>query len=130
MDSQQQNSYSNLRDTYQTLVRKNIEYSSLVLKYDSQRVNSTVDLILDVLLSNSTEIRIGRGRIPAEAVKSRYLSLTWENMEYVFDSMDKTTTKIDNIRAYLLTALYNAPVTMDSYYRAEVNHDLNQSSAG
>lgn len=27
-------------------------------------------------------------------------------------------------KAYLLAALYNAPATMDSYYRAEVNHDL------
>ena len=31
---------------------------------------------------------------------------------------------VGNIKAYLLAALYNAPATMDSYYRAEVNHDL------
>ena len=36
----------------------------------------------------------------------------------------KNTTKVGNIKAYLLAALYNAPATMDSYYRAEVNHDL------
>jgi len=46
------------------------------------------------------------------------------NLEYVFDCIDKNTTKVGNIKAYLLAALYNAPATMDSYYRAEVNHDL------
>ena len=37
---------------------------------------------------------------------------------------DSNTTKVRNIKSYLLAALYNAPATMDSYYRAEVNHDL------
>ena len=46
------------------------------------------------------------------------------DLEYVFDCIDKNTTKVGNIKAYLLAALYNAPATMDSYYRAEVNHDL------
>ena len=46
------------------------------------------------------------------------------HLEYVFDCIDKNVTKVNNIKAYLLAALYNAPATMDSYYRAEVNHDL------
>ena len=46
------------------------------------------------------------------------------HVEYVFDCLDNNTTKVRNIKSYLLAALYNAPTTMDSYYRAEVNHDL------
>lgn len=38
--------------------------------------------------------------------------------------MKSNTTKVGNIRAYLITALYNAPNTMSHYYSAEVNHDL------
>lgn len=38
--------------------------------------------------------------------------------------MKKNTTKIKNIKTYLITALYNAPTTMNSFYQAEVNHDL------
>ena len=45
-------------------------------------------------------------------------------MEYVMEAMGQTTTKINNIRAYLLTALYNAPVTMGPYYSAAVRHDF------
>ena len=29
-----------------------------------------------------------------------------------------------NIRAYLITALYNAPSTMSHYYQQEVQHDM------
>ncbi|MFR1951533.1 MAG: DUF6017 domain-containing protein [Roseburia hominis] len=39
-------------------------------------------------------------------------------------SLKSNTTKVRNIRAYLLTALYNAPTTISSYYTALVNHDL------
>ena len=34
------------------------------------------------------------------------------------------TSKIHNIKKYILAALYNAPVTIDGYYMAEVNHDF------
>ena len=40
----------------------------------------------------------------------------------------KNTTKVYNIKAYLLAALFNAGATMLNYYRAEVNHDMAQFS--
>lgn len=69
-------------------------------------------------------IRIAGEDYPKEIVRSRFLKLNSGHLEYVFECMDRNTAKIGNIKAYLLAALYNAPVTMDSYYRAEVNHDL------
>ena len=50
--------------------------------------------------------------------------LDYSHLEYVFDCLRKNTTKIRNIRAYLLTALYNAPATINNYYQAEVQHDF------
>ena len=35
-----------------------------------------------------------------------------------------TVTKITNIKAYMVTALYNAPSTMNHYYQQEVQHDM------
>ena len=52
--------------------------------------------------------RIGGGEIPIEAVKDRFWRLEQSHIEYVFDCMKENTTKIRNIRGYLLTALYNA----------------------
>ena len=74
--------------------------------------------------STASTIRIGKEVLPAETVKRRFLQLDSSHIEYVIDSLKQTTTKINNIRAYLLTALYNAPVTIGPYYSAAVRHDF------
>ena len=87
-------------------------------------MDETVELMLEVVLSKRPYIRIAGDDFPREVVKSRFLKINSGHLEYVFDCIDKNTTKVGSIKAYLLAALYNAPATMDSYYRAEVNHDL------
>ena len=69
-------------------------------------------------------IRIAGDDYPAEVVKSRFLKLTASHIEYILDRMRENTTYVRNIKKYLLAALYNAPVTMDSYYTSLVSHDL------
>ena len=76
------------------------------------------------MVSNEVTVRIGGEDFPAEVVKSRLLKLNSTHIQYVFECIDKNTTKVRNIKSYLLTTLYNAPATIDHYYRAEVNHDL------
>lgn len=56
--------------------------------------------------------------------KSRLLKLDGDHIRFVFDCLRDNTTQIRNIRQYLLATLYNAPATMESYYAAQVNHDL------
>lgn len=43
---------------------------------------------------------------------------------FVLKCLHENTTKVKNIKQYLLATLYNAPVTINSYYSALVNHDL------
>lgn len=38
--------------------------------------------------------------------------------------MRENTAYVRNIKKYLLTALYNTPATIDSYYASQMNHDL------
>lgn len=45
-------------------------------------------------------------------------------MEYIFECLSKTSTRVGNIKAYLLTVLFNAAATMHSYYDAQVRHDF------
>jgi len=61
---------------------------------------------------------------PADVVRSRFLKLTGSHIQYVLACMKENTTRIRNIKKYLLAALYNASVTMGSYYSALVQHDL------
>ena len=113
-----------LADAYREIIQENIEYSILAERHGKQRMDETVELMLEVVLSKRPYIRIAGDDFPREIVRSRFLKINSSHVEYVFDCIDNNTTKVGNIKAYLLTALYNAPVTMDSYYRAEVNHDL------
>ncbi|MFR4144976.1 MAG: DUF6017 domain-containing protein [Mediterraneibacter gnavus] len=57
-------------------------------------------------------------------MKSKFLKLNKSHLEYVISCMERNTTKIANIKAYLITALYNAPNTIAHFYSAEVNHDM------
>lgn len=113
-----------LIDAYREILKENIEYDCMVSRYGKERLDETVELMLEVVLSKRSYIRIAGDDFPREVVKSRFLKINSGHLEYVFDCIDKNTTKVGNIKAYLLAALYNAPATMDSYYRAEVNHDL------
>lgn len=79
---------------------------------------------MDVVSSTAPTIRISGDAVPTEAVKDRFWQLDRSHIEYVLDALKKTTTQIHNIRAYLLTALYNAPVTIGPYYSAAVRHDF------
>lgn len=63
--------------------------------------------------------------MPREVVKSRFLKLDSSHIDYVLTALKRNTSEVRNIRAYLITALYNAPTTIDSYYTAWVNHDMN-----
>ena len=105
-------------------VKENIEYQRLAEQYGYEEVDAILDLITDTLCSTSPTIRIGGSEIPIVAAKDRFWRVGQSHIEYVFVRMRENTTKIRNIRGYLLTALYNAPVTIGHYFQAEVQHDL------
>ena len=105
-------------------IKEQIDYSRLIERYSREEVDSLVELITDTLASTAPYIRIGGSEIDLDTVKDRFSQLDGSHIEYVLDAMQNTTTKIQNIRAYLLTALYNAPVTIDPYYSAAVRHDF------
>ena len=105
-------------------IKANIDYDYLRRQCPYDGVESLLELIVDVVGSTASTIRIGKEVLPAETVKRRFLQLDSSHIEYVINSLKQTTTKINNIRAYLLTALYNAPVTIGPYYSAAVRHDF------
>ena len=109
---------------YRERIKENIEYDSLVERYDAERLDEIVELILEVLISEKPKYHIAGDDISREVVRSRLLKLDSSHIEYVIDCLDNTKKKVTNIKAYVLTVLFNAPATVDHYYRAEVNHDF------
>ena len=93
-------------------------------QYGRETFDSIVSLILEVLTSRCDTFTLSGRKIPAELVKERFRALTSHHIEYVFDCMKKSGSEIRNIKQYLLTSLFNAPATLESYYRAKVSRDL------
>ena len=110
------------RSNYLELIRENIEYDCF--SEDKARVDELVEIMLDVVCSAKKTLWVNSEEMPKEAVKSRFLKLNHEHIEYVLLSLKRNTSEVKNIRAFLITTLYNAPITMDSYYTALVNHDM------
>lgn len=114
-----------LRDQYREIVKENIGFEYKQKSSDAERLSEIVEIMLDVICSTSKTIRINGEDMPQAVVKSRFLKLDSSHIDYVFDAMKKCPSEIRNIRAYLLTTLYNASLTIDNYYTAMVNHDFN-----
>ena len=114
------------RESYWALILENIEYDILAqnAQLDKDRLDELVELMVDTVCSNREMIRVAGDDYPAEVVKSRFLKLNASHIEYVLDRMRENTTYVRNIKKYLLAALYNAPVTINSYYSSLVQHDM------
>lgn len=114
------------RENYFSLLKENISYDYLCEqhKYDKEKIDELLALMIDAICSTKPTIRVNGEEMPKEVVKSVFLKLNESHIEYVLDALKKTTSDVRNIRAYLITALYNAPNTIDSYYQAWVNHDM------
>ena len=113
-------------NAYRELIRENIGYDDLLVAYpyDGELVEGIADLILETVVGGGDYILIASSCYPAELVKSKLLKLEYAHVEYVINCMKRTTTRIWNIKKYLLAALFNAPSTIGGYYQAEVNHDM------
>lgn len=120
------------RESYREIILENIDYDILTQdeKLDRDRLDELMELMVDTVCSNREMIRIAGDDYPAEVVKSRFLKIDSSHIEYVLERMRENTTYVRNIKKYLLAALYNAPVTMDSYYTSLVSHDLYGSGDG
>lgn len=102
----------------------NVEILKQEYPHDREMIDGILELILDVLCSKRKMIRIAGDDKPVNVVKGRFMKLTIEHIRYVMTCLQENTTKIRSIKQYMLAALYNAPSTIDGYYRAEVNHDM------
>ena len=106
---------------YREVIHENIDYQY----HAKEDVDELVELIIEVMMMpEDSMIRIAGTEKPVALVKSRFMKLNYSHIEYVLFCLNRNTTKVGNIKAYLLTALYNAPATINSYYQAEVNHDM------
>ena len=112
---------------YMELIRENIEYDIIMSDrkwLERDMYEELYELICDVVCVPRKTIQIAGEDYLYSLVKSKFLKLNSSHLQYVMGCMKNNTTKVSNIKAYLITALYNAPNTISHYYTAEVNHDM------
>ena len=88
------------------------------------QLDEIVELVQETVCSTRSRIRVAGNDYPTEVVRSKLLKLNGEHIRFAMDCLKQNTTRIRNIRQYLLTVLFNAPSTMNSYYTALVAHDM------
>ena len=114
-------------NAYMEIIKENIEYEHH-MKYgdwsDKGLYEELYEVICEIVCVKRKTVKVNGEDYPYELVKSKFLKLNSSHLEYVIGSMRDTTTKITNIRAYMVTALYNAPNTMNHYYQQLVQHDM------
>lgn len=105
-------------------VKDQIEYDYACKQFGKDKIDGIVDIMVEIFLSVGT-VNIGRNQLPAEQVKNVFRKINMDHLEYIFDCIEETSRekKIRNMKSYLLTALYNAPMTMDVYYDSDYNFD-------
>ena len=112
---------------YIELIKQNIEYEHLMAHgewRDKALYEELFEVICEVVCVKRKTVRVGGEDYPYELVKSKFLKLDSTHLQYVIGCMQNTTTKIANIKAYMITSLYNAPNTINHYYQQEVQHDM------
>ena len=114
------------RRSYEKYFRDNLYIDDLKQSYpyDHGRIDEILELLVDTLCSTAKTIRCAGEDRPADVVKSRFMKLEYSHIQYVLDCIHENTTEVRNIKAYMLTTLYNAPLTIDHYYQTKVNHDM------
>ena len=118
----------NQRDRYREIISENISYGILLQDYPLDRdiLTEILELMVDTVCTTRSTVRISGDDKPAEVVKSQFLKLDSEHIRFVMDGLKDNTTRIRNMRQYLLATLYNAPLTIGNYYRSLVSHDMSE----
>ena len=116
------------REDLKAQIHKNIDYAALCSSrersLDCKLIDELVEIMVETMMTRKQVIRISGENYDGDFVKSRLLKVDMLHIQYVLDSLENNHTQIRNIKAYLLTALFNAPVTINNYYQAKVNHGM------
>ena len=117
---------NDIRARYQEYFLRQFAFDSLVASCpeDEDMLREILELLVDTVCSKRRLIRIAGDDKPAEVVKARLLKLDGDHLWFVLMCLKENTTLVRNMRQYLLAALYNAPLTMNNYYTARVQHDM------
>lgn len=116
--------YPSCREQAAEQISRQINLPYLQAEYPYDDVDCIAELMTDAVCSTAKTQQIGAERRATVDIAKRFSMLDHSHIEYVLDSLSKTERPIKNIKAYLLAALYNAPLTIGQYSFAAARADI------
>lgn len=117
-------SYQELKESF----KEQIDYD-VILKdypYEKEIVDGIVELAVEVLASGKQSLRVNKENVPLQLVQDRIRNLDMFDVEYVMDCILRSGIKARNIKALLLTSLYNAKMYRNLYMANWVSSDMHK----
>ncbi len=113
---------------YEAYIRKNIDYDRLIQQYPIEKglIDEIFRTIVDIVAIPRTSVPVNQTEYPYNVVKSQFMKIDCSDVEYMLESLKKTTTKRSSERNYLITTIYNSHNTKTSHYQGLVSHDMAQ----
>lgn len=112
------------REEYERQIKENIEYDILIEQYDKTWLDEIVAIMVDVVCLKTPYVLINHESFPHEIVKNRFLQINTTHIEYIHLALRENTSKVRNIRAFLITTIYRSAETADNWISAKVRYDL------
>lgn len=104
------------------VIKHNIAYDDLIAAHkdenDKAKIDEIINIIADTVAFNNQPIKISGNNYPAEIVKSVFLKLAYEDIEYALLCLNKNAAKVKNIKNYIIAVLYNTKLTKNNYCKA------------
>lgn len=109
------NNLSNQSNDLMDTIKNQIEFEAVFKPYNKKELNLIVEVMTETLSSKKGFV-VSKTFRPHADIRDKLIELNQFHIEYVIECLQECRTEIRNIKSYILTALYNAPLTMDFYY--------------
>lgn len=112
-------------DAVRSMIRDNVEYDSLLSDgyTTKEQLDELIELMVEACVLRN-DIEIGGVKVPNKLIVSRFEKYNQSMMQAVLISLSESTKDVKNVKKYLLTVLYNAPMTMENRIKLKVQHDM------
>ena len=122
------NAYEGDRWKNASMVRKeildNLELCLIRNENTIEQIQGYIEIMVQACCEQTPTVRINGTEYSRATVRRRMYQLNALHLEYVHDCMKECAPNVRNLRAYILTALFNSYDTIDMYYETKVAHDM------
>lgn len=114
-------------DALRERFRQQLELGILAKRYDPQELDELLDAVVEMYACPDECQQVGQQLQSTKAIRQQLDKLTSRHIEYIMESMSKTTQPIKNIRSYLRVTILRATTTIEHYYKAQSQAAVAQS---